>query len=558
MQYIKLFILIILTGFTGSLTAQTTLLNQSLLTEPSFNTFTPISVTGIQTWEYNSMYGAVCSGYFGGIAENEDWLISPAINLTQTDNVKLTFSHTRGNAAVFNVGVAEGWYKVYATSNFTGDPTTTGWIELSYNQNIPTAWQYVSSGEIIIPEAAISENSRFAFRYVSSATESATWEIKNVMVTGDPQPTNPNAGLLTVTNWNTEWLGCTSYGPFNETLQFNNVVAAMLAMNSDIFCLQEVTNSVSNPSIATLVSLLGSDLWDGQIVPSNTGDCDQRQGIIYKKSKIQFVSANQLSNGINAQGNSYYYNCANGRYPSVYNVNVVAGNTLVPLSLVNIHAKAEDGIAMSYTRRLGASEALKDILDGTTYNSKNLMVIGDFNDYFVGTTSGACACINSPYKNFIDDAGNYDGITENITDVDSSSGIHPIIENILITNELFDNYLPNSATQNVAVAQSINNFSNTTSDHLPVSATFQFAVLGIQDHTYTSQKLWLIYPNPVKDELTFDTTQLEKNAAIGIYDLTGRQMRCENISANSINVVTLPSGVYILKAGNKFGRFIKE
>jgi len=557
-KYSTLIVLLAFSGFGANVSqAQTTLLDQSLLTEASFNTFTPMSITGSQNWSFSSLYGATCNGYAGGQSfENEDWFISPTMDLTQTDNVKLTFKHTRGNAAVVNVGVAQGWYKVFATANFTGNPATTQWVELTgFNQTIPVAWQYVPSGELVVPDNAKSQNSRIAFRYISSAAQSATWEIKNVKVTGEPQPTNPNAGVFKITNWNTEWLGCTQFGPTDESLQANNVVAAMLSMNSDVYCLQEVSNSVSNPSIATLVSLLGSDQWEGKIVPSTTGDCDQRQGIIYKRSKVQFVGAAQLSSGNAAQGNSYSYNWTNGRYPALYNVNLISGTTLVPLSLVNIHAKAEDGNAMSYTRRLGASEALKTILDGAGYHSKNLMVIGDFNDYFVGTTSEACACTVSPYQNFVDDETDYNCITKNITDAITTWGIRPIIENVIISNELFENYIPNSAAQEM-VSQNIDNYFNTTSNHLPVSTTFQFAVLGNPEYAYAPSH-WAIYPNPAKGELKFDAAGLE-NEVPEIYDLTGRQMRCEKADANAIDVSGLPSGVFILKVGNRFGRFVKE
>ena len=557
-KYISL-ILLTLSGFiSNALFAQTNILDESLLTDTSFNTFTPFSVSGAQSWHQSGSYGAVCSGYTAGLNfENEDWLVSAPMNLTQTDNVKLTFSHTRGSAAVVNVGVTQGWYKVFATSDFTGDPATTQWVELTgFNQSIPTAWQFVPSGELIIPEAAKSATSRIAFRYTSSATESATWEIKNVKVTGEPQSTSPNAGIFKITNWNTEWLGCTQFGPTDETLQINNVVAAMLAMNSDIYCIQEVSNSVANPSIATLVSLLGSDLWGGTIVIDNAGDCEQRQGIIYKKSKVQFVSSAQLSSGNAAQGNSYFYNWTSGRYPALYNVNLVAGSSLIPLALVNIHAKAEDGDATSYTRRLGASQALKTILDGTNYNSENLMIIGDFNDYAIGTTSTACGCTDSPYKNFIDDDAHYNCITKNITDWHNGFGTHPVIENMIISNELSANYISNSAAQEVAVSQNISNYFSTTSDHLPESATFQFSVLGTAGFAHT-QNAWSIYPNPVKNELKFDTTGLGNDAA-AVYDLTGRQMRCEKINSNTINASALPLGVYILKAGNRCGRFVKE
>lgn len=557
MQNFTRFLFIVVLSAVGLTSyAQTTILDQPMVTDASFNTFTSFNIAGPQSW-YNTSYGAVCNGYVSGQSfENEDWLVSPVVNLLQTDNVKLTFNHTRGSAAVVDVGVADGWYKVFATADFTGDPTTTQWIELTgLNQTLPAAWQYVSSGELVIPDAAKSATSRIAFRYMSSAGQSATWEIKNVKVTGEPQATNPNAGIFKVTNWNIEWLGCTTFGPSDENLQISNAAAAMLAMNSDIYCIQEVTNTASNPTIAALVSLLGSDQWGGAIVPPGTDQCDQRQAIIYKKSRVQLVSSYQLSSGEAAEGNSYYYNWASGRFPAVYNVSLISGNASIPVSVVNIHAKAEDGDAMSYTRRLGASESLKTILDGPDYNSKNVILIGDFNDYLLGTTSQACSCSVSPYQNFMDDLGSYTAITANLTDAHWGN---PIIENILLSNELAANYVSDTTAQETAAAQNITNYYNTTSDHLPVSASFQFPILGNPEFGHADGNVLRIYPNPVKNELTFDRGNFSPGATALIYDLAGRQMNCQKINPNTIDVSALPSGIYILRAGGENARFVKE
>ncbi len=554
----RMLILVILWGFsTNLLTAQTTILDQSLLTQQSFDTFSAFSVTGSQSWVNSSQYGAVCSGYVAGQSyENEDWLISPAMNLSQIENVNLTFRHTRGSGSVLNVGVAEGWYKVFATADYTGDPTTTQWVELAgFNQDIPVAWQYVASGQLLIPDEVKTENTRIAFRYLSAAGQSATWEIKNVKVTGGPPGVDPNPGVFKITNWNTEWLGCTQFGPFDESLQISNVASAMLEMNSDIYCLQEVSNTVANPSIETLVSFLGSDQWGGSIAPSNTGDCSQRQGIIYKKSKVELVSSEELSNGVPGQGNSYYYNWASGRFPALYNVNLLAGSTIIPVSLVNIHAKSEDGNAMSYTRRLGGSQGLKTILDLATFNSRNLVIIGDFNDYLNGTTSAACACTDSPFKNFVDDQANYSPITQNLTNI---SGTSPIIEHIILSNELSGNVISNSVTREFAVTQSITNFNFTTSNHIPVSATLQFSLLGNSQFLPESDSSLSIYPNPVKDHLTFDVTGINDNTSITIHDLQGRQIQYEKLSANSVSVAALPAGIYLLKVGNYWAKFVKE
>jgi len=556
----KLIILVAFVSFHFSLLqAQTTILDQTLLTQTSFNTFTAVSIKGTQKWSFSDLYGAMCSGYSGGINyENEDWLISPVMDLSKTDNAQLTFSHTRGNAAVMDVGVTNGWYKAYATASYTGDPATTQWAELTnLNQSITTAWQYVSSGNLVIPAAAKSQSSRIAFRYISSASESATWELKNVKVTGEAATTNPGTtATFKITNWNTEWLGCTQYGPTDETLQISNVAAAMRSMNADIYCIQEVINTTSYPSIATIISLLGSE-WAGTIVPTNTGDCNQRQGIIYKKAKVQVVSSLELTGGSASQGNSYYYNWTSGRYPAVYNINFISGNTLIPVSLVNIHAKAEDNEASSYTRRKGASEGLKTLLDGANYNTKNVVVIGDFNDYLIGTTSNACNCSVSPYDNFTEDISNYTGLTKDIKDVDTRYGIHPIIENIIISNELVGNYVANSTAQETSVAKIISNYYNTTSDHLPVSAQFQFTVLDTPEMNYLGNSFTL-YPNPVKDVLNISTTESLNNATTEVFDLTGRHILQGKLSNNTINVSALPAGIYILKIGTRSGKFIKE
>lgn len=537
-----------------SISAQTTILNETLLTQESFSTFTGVSVTGTQAWYFSPVYGAVCNGYAGGQSyANEDWFVSPAMNLSQMNDVKLTFDHTRGNASVLNVGVSQGWYKVFATANYSGNPSTTTWVELTgVDHNVPVAWQYISSGDLTIPQAAKSAASRIAFKYVSSATQSATWEIKNVQVTVEPQ-SNPNTASFKITTWNTEWLGCTSEGPEDEALQLSNVASAMLAMNSDIYCIQEVTNNQASPTIATLVSLLGSDQWDGRIVSADPDGCDQRQAILFKKARVQFVNASMLNTGSNAQNNTYYYNWSSGRYPAVYNVNLLSGNSVVPVSIINIHAKAEDGNAMSYTRRLGASEALKAILDGPAYNSKNVMVIGDFNDYLLGTNSSSCNCSSSPYQNFMNDPQRYAGITQSIL----ATGGNPTIQNLFVSNELASNYISGSAVREMSVPQSIGGYYNTTSNHVPISARFEFSTLSDADFVKADEKALNVYPNPVADELKISGADLQIDA-VQVFDLAGRAIRFMTENADTIDVSNLPSGIYVLRVGTKSTRFIKH
>lgn len=555
----RFFFLLIILCTATIMKAQVIVLDQSLLTNESFDAFVTQNLTGEQTWHFNPLYGAVCSGYSGGQSfQNEDWLISPAMDLSDMTNARLSFQHTRGSGGVLNVGVAEGWYQVFATANFTGDATTTQWTALpEFNQNVPSAWQFISSGQLQIPYALLSATTRIAFRYYSSAQQSATWEIKNVMVTAQPQP-GDDSEVFSVTNWNIEWFGCDSFGPEDESLQLANAAAAMLAMGSDVFCLQEISHTAQNPTLTNLINLMGSDQWAAHIVPSVTDDCDLRQAIIYKKNRVQFLSAQLLNNGNAAQGNSWYYNWSGGRFPAVFNLNFLSGNTIVPVSVVNIHAKAEDGQPSSYTRRLGASQALKTLLDGANYNNRNLILIGDFNDYLVGTSSNNCNCTTSPYQNFMDDANQYQALTQFLVDANTDWGEKPIIEHILISDELFANYLLESATQQVNVAQNIGNYYATTSNHLPVTAWFQFGTLSSETPQTTANQEWNVFPNPATTEVYFGNPDADHSDTPVIFDFSGRLMQSKQKTSGALDISNLPKGIYIIRSGDKVAKFAKQ
>ena len=159
--------------------------NQPLTSQSSFNVFSSYSVEGNQTWSFNSSYGAVMSGYVNGVSyANEDWLISPVIDLSQSTNPVLVFDHTRGPANSINVGVSEGYYTVWITNEYSNgeDPTLERWEELTGLNHTTTGWAWVSSGELTIPSGYKTSTCRIAFRYLSIDGASATWEIKNVVV----------------------------------------------------------------------------------------------------------------------------------------------------------------------------------------------------------------------------------------------------------------------------------------------------------------------------------------------------------------------------------------
>jgi endonuclease/exonuclease/phosphatase family metal-dependent hydrolase len=335
-----------------------------------------------------------------------------------------------------------------------------------------------------------------------------------------------------VTTLNTEWLSCTENGPGNETLQMKNLATVIAATASDVVALQEVGTSASYATIDTLVSRLGSE-WGGCVEPWYVSNCYQNQAIVYKKARVQFVSSSLITNGGSA------YNWSSGRYPVLYKLNFIAGNSVVPVSLINIHAKAYND-ASSFNRRQAASEGLKTLLDGSTFNTQKIILLGDFNDYLTGTQCSSCSPKVSPYKNFIDATSDYKGLTQNLTDPYYGS---PVIDNIIISNELFDNYVVNSVTREVAATQKVSNYSTTTTDHTPVSAIFRVSIsTGVSSAPDISGIT--IYLNSTKDYVMVKSDVAVDRLAL--YNLTGQCLWTADTPVEKIAVSHLSPGIYIV------------
>jgi hypothetical protein len=165
-----------------------TMLNETMLTQPSFNTFTAQNVSGDQVWGSRSTYGATMSGYANSVSNaNEDWLISPVLDLSAATFAVLTFDHARGPANSMSISTDN--FTLWVSVNYTdGAPATATWTQLTIPAHGTKAWEYAPSGNICLPLGF--SNTRFAFKYLCTDSESATWEVKNVLVLGDGIPTS--------------------------------------------------------------------------------------------------------------------------------------------------------------------------------------------------------------------------------------------------------------------------------------------------------------------------------------------------------------------------------
>lgn len=141
----------------------------------SLGNFTQNSVTGTQTWRFQSGYGAVMSGFQSNTNfANEDWLISPQIDLTNVNSAALSFEHAINFSNSAKIATEQTlWISTDNGSN---------WVELKIPTNPPgNNWTFLNSGEISIDKYT-GKTVKIAFKYISTATGAATWEIKNFKV----------------------------------------------------------------------------------------------------------------------------------------------------------------------------------------------------------------------------------------------------------------------------------------------------------------------------------------------------------------------------------------
>lgn len=150
----------------------------------NFPLWTKFSVVGPQVWTLDTTFGnpgscAKMSGFSGGNIANEDWLISPAIDLSTVTSATLTFDTATkfaGNALEIMV----------STNYSAGSPATATWTAVTGTLS-PSTGSYIwtASGPINVSTLTGNSNVRVAFKYTSTTSAAATWEVDNVKILGN-------------------------------------------------------------------------------------------------------------------------------------------------------------------------------------------------------------------------------------------------------------------------------------------------------------------------------------------------------------------------------------
>ena len=193
--------------------------------------------------------------------------------------------------------------------------------------------------------------------------------------------------------------------------------------------------------------------------------------------------------------------------------------------LINVHFKCcgdeileEDYWDEEY-RRLIANQYLKNYIDNY-FSDENVIVLGDFNDNIAESN------INNVFLDFLNDYQNYFFSDMHIAEGPSTNWSFPNwpshLDHILITNELFDNYHPNSSfTFRIDdYLSGWGEYDNYISDHRPVVINLNFPIEGdINDDGNVNVLDITLLINMILANTYSDISDLNNDGGLNILDV---------------------------------------
>ena len=159
------------------------LLNIDLSLSSCLDHFSIVNVLGEKTWEKpmikvgKQQKKAPYIQMDGSATNNEDWLITPELDLTGMSEATVTFSHK------FSEAVPEAnrkQYTVLVSSDYTGDLAQATWIPLEGLSYEVTAFADGAT-EMVLPAEVIGKKCHIAWKY-ECETVSHTWQLSENLI----------------------------------------------------------------------------------------------------------------------------------------------------------------------------------------------------------------------------------------------------------------------------------------------------------------------------------------------------------------------------------------
>lgn len=203
----------------------------------SFGTFTLKTIKGTP-WIIDSYGYAKATGYDNTskvTTPSESYLVSKAIDLSTSKGATLKFSYILRYATYNGVPTEGVKNQILITENYTGDPATTKWTDITGTLTEGTDWKTWSTYTYDLASYKGKKNIVIAFHYACEA-KSGTWQIKELTVkegapTVEPEtPDTPSTGDTTTPNGDFEtWVD----GKPNNWKTASSAGNASLAQSTD-------------------------------------------------------------------------------------------------------------------------------------------------------------------------------------------------------------------------------------------------------------------------------------------------------------------------------------
>ncbi|RDV15859.1 T9SS C-terminal target domain-containing protein [Pontibacter diazotrophicus] len=293
----------------------------------------------------------------------------------------------------------------------------------------------------------------------------------------------PLSTTLDVMTWNMEFFGSTipTFGPTDVQLQLQNAARLIDSLNADVIAVQEISDENLLQQLADMLGYVRvcSDRFSYSFNGPDPTFPEQRLCFLYNPEVITLVNERVIfeelydaarsgdSTPLDTYPTSPSSFWSSGRLPYMITVDATIEGVTERVQLINIHAKSGAN-SSDLIRRSFDTQALKDTLD-QYYPDANIILLGDYNDDVDESIGGG----PSTYSNFVQ-AEDFRVVTSTLSEAGLRSFItrDNVIDHITISNELYDDYLAGSASL-VIPFNWIENYANTTSDHLPVFTRFE-------------------------------------------------------------------------------------
>ncbi len=491
----------------------------------------------------NESQAAYMNGYSGGNNENEDWLITPALDITALSSPALSFY----SACNYN---GDDIVVKYSTDySGSGAPSAATWNDFSGIALSAGSYTWTFSGNIPLSEIA-SPSLYIAFVYSSTTEDGKAWYIDNVMV-GEYTP-NSEAEIsgFVLTEQISEAIIDNDNFTIEITVAPGTDLSALtpeiqISTGADISPESATAQDFTNPVTYTVTAEDGTTRdWTVTVTALSDSPTD-----IYE---IQFVEGSELHTD---NGNSPLLD-----QTVIVNGIVTAFSSFGSYNLFYIQSKkgAWNGIYV-YDPNTGVVLSQGD----------SVKVIGNVAEYYNLTEIEATSVEILATRKAIPEPCEVTGALE-----ESLEGVLVQLTNVSVSEDTDDSDSKKHLTTKVN-GEDVKIYDHLYADFTP-DAEVNYNIIGTVIYTYdyyricprdaldisevtalqtTKKQRITIYPNPCSHTLYIKNLQVKK---VSIVNIAGKVVKTVNVINNSIPVADLKNGMYTLIAGNKTIRFVKQ